>query len=234
MIRLLRLLVGIALVGGSVVLASYAIYELVRTGTCGAPPGAVAVRACPDGTGADALLLVAAIFVIPFVGIGISPVARLLLGLLGWCFGWIGMGSAAFVAGHGPAAPPTAGDDATAVGITFLAIGGLSLLGLIVAGIVARRTSPDDDGRGDGTPRTGRRAKRRGATPPDPATTPVGGPQPSMATLAQQLGAVAQARAATQDDPLAARLRKLDELRAAGLISDAEHDARTLEILDEV
>lgn len=139
MIGLARLVTAVVLVGGSVVLASSALYELVRTGTCGAPPGAVAIRACPDGTGLHVLTLVAAIFVVPFVGLAIAPVARLLIGLLGWCLVWIGMGSAAFVAGHGPAAPPGVADDAQAVGITFLAIGGLSLAGLGVAALIARR-----------------------------------------------------------------------------------------------
>jgi hypothetical protein len=227
--RLLRLLVAIALIGGSIVAAAASIYALTRTGNCGAPGAAIAVRECPDGTGGQVLLLITSIFVAPFAGFAIAPTGRVFLGVVWWCFVWIAMGAAAFVAGYGPAAPAQAEEGALGVGITFLAIGGLSLLGLVVAALVGRSAvakhgPPLDKARTPAPP------PRAAAGP----TTPVGGPRPGMATLAQQLGAVAEARAATEGDPLAARLRKLEELRRAGLITDGEYDTRRREILGEV
>ncbi|MTD45087.1 hypothetical protein GKE82_12490 [Conexibacter sp. W3-3-2] len=223
MSRLLRLLGAVAIVGLSIVLATAAIYELIRTGTCGAPPGAVAVRPCPEGTGGQVLQLIGSIFVLPAVGIALAPVARQLLAGLWWCYLWLAMGAAAMVVAYGPASPPGSSGDALGVGITFLAIGGFSLLLILGLMTIARRGSADAE-------EVLARARAEGRL--GPTRFPADGD--AMATLAGQLGAIARAREATDDDPVAGRLRKLDELRAAGLITDAEHAARRRAILDEL
>lgn len=224
MTRLLRLLLAALMIGGSIVLAAAMIYELTRTGTCGAPAGAVAIRECPEGTGGQVLLLILAIFVIPFAGMGIAPTGRVFLGGVWWCFVWIAMGSAAFVAGYGPAAPPGAEDGALGVGITFVAIGGLSLVGVVVAGFLARNQPSTQE----------IRARLEASSRPKQPAKPRPAPPSPMETLAGQLETIAQARRSSEDDPIAARLRKLDELHTAGLITGAEHAARRREILDEV
>lgn len=139
-LRIARLAVALLLIGGSVVMAADALYELVRTGNCGTLGGATVSAPCPEGTGGHIVSLVLSVTLIPFVGMAIAPF-RSKLGLAGlwWCFLWIAMGAAALVAGHGPAAPPDVGDGATIIGITFLVIGDLSLFGGLAAGIAARR-----------------------------------------------------------------------------------------------
>ncbi len=217
----LRQLLGVTLIAGAIVLSAYEIYELVRVGTCGAPPGAVALRECPDGTGGHVLLLLLGIFVLPFLGAYVARNGGLLIAW--WCLLWIAMGSASLVAGHGPAAPlQTDGADAGA--ITFLGIGVLSLLGAVA---VARGT------RGTPAERVGALPREFGVAGAPPAHRPVtpGDVQP-LATL---LGAAAaKAAASPAAGPVEARLRKLQELRAAGLITEEELVARRREILDEV
>lgn len=232
--RLLRLVVGVLLIAVSIILSAAALYGLTRTGSCGATGAAVAIRECPEGTGTQVLVLIASIFVMPFAGMAIAPTGRVFLGGVWWCLVWIAMGGAALVAGYGPAAPPGAEDGALGVGITFLAIGGLSLIGAVVTGVLATRgmSRAELRARSSGPPKKTKPKPKPSPSPAPAATDQFADRQ--MSTLAQQLGSVAKARSATQDDPLAARLRKLDELRTAGLITDAEHAARREEILDEV
>jgi len=139
--RPLRLIAGLLIISGSIVLSADALYELVRIGTCGAPAGAIAYRECPAGTGGHILALIAGTFVLPFVGVLLAPVNKAALGVLWWCFLWVAMGSAALVAGYGPSAPEETKGDALGVGITFLAIGVISLLGSLALAFAARRGS---------------------------------------------------------------------------------------------
>lgn len=221
MMRALRLVAAVLIIAGAIVLAAYEIYELVRTGTCGAPAGAVAARACPEGTGLRIVLLILAIFVLPFVGLALAPDRRVALGGSWWIFLWIAMGGAAIVAGYGPAAPESAEEGSLGVGITFLAIGLLSLLGAAWTGMSAR---------GRATVPTPSASRLPDAAPPPP--------DPELAELDRLVQQAAAERVAPSGDaavrPIAERLAKLDELRDAGLITDAERAARRREILDEI
>ena len=120
-----RRIVGTLLVLGATVLASLTIHDLVVVGTCGAPPGAIAARPCPEGTGGDILVLLATIFVVPLLGVAVARSWWLVVPW--WCLLWLGMGTAALVADGHPDTPDDGG--ALEVAITFLAIGGLSTLG---------------------------------------------------------------------------------------------------------
>lgn len=212
----LRQLLGVTIIAGAIVLSAYEIYELVRVGTCGASPGAVPIRACPDGTGLHVLLLILGIFVLPFLGAYLARNGGLLIAW--WCLIWIAMGAASLVAGHGPGAPVGAESGADGVGITFLAIGVLSLLGVLA---IARSVR--------GTPR-----ERIAAMPREFGVTGV----PSAAPADTQRLATAPGSAATAPTPaegsVEARLGKLQELRVAGLITEAELAERRRAILEDV
>lgn len=227
--HVVRGLLAVLIAAGAVVLASYEIYHLVRTGSCASGGPYVSARPCPAGTGGRILLLIAAIFVMAPAAVavfatrarGVKGVAGAgaLTGLL-WTFGWIAMGSAAWVAGHGPAAPADGGEGSTAVAITFWALGGFSLLGglLLVRGA-----------------RAGERAvTQRAARAPAPAPAPP--PRPvQVQQLATALGAVAHQRTdAAEVDDVARRLKQLDELQAMGAITADEHAAKRREILGEI
>jgi amino acid transporter len=208
----LRQLVGVTVIAAAIVLSTYEIYELVRIGTCGAPPGAVPIRACPDGAGAHVLLLILGIFVLPFLGAYLARNAGLLIAW--WCLLWIAMGSAAIVAGHGPAAPPQP-DGADAVAITFLAIGILSTLGALA---LARGVSQSPMGA------RAQVAHEMGLAPEPPRAAP--DPVPAEP--------ISDAELETALDTVEERLQTLKRLRASGLITEQELVERRRRILDEV
>lgn len=239
----IRGLLGVILGSAAIVVASLEIYHLVRTGSCASGGPYVSARPCPSGTGLRIVALIASIFVIGPLSVfifgsrakGVKGVAGAgaLVGLL-WTFGWIGMGSAAWVAGHGPAHPASGGEGSTGVAITFWAIGGISLLGLIL---------------GAGGARAGARVAARATanttrTPPPapapaPAPRPVRTPPPASAATAQRLAATLGAVAAKKADDaevgdVARRLKQLDELKAMGAVTAAEYDAKRRDILGEI
>ncbi len=229
MIRALRTLVGGALGLVAVVAPAWGIYHLLRQPSCG--DGG---PACPDEVG----LWIVAIVVSATI---VAPVAIFVAGRLAplhppWLLVPIlVMSPLCFVAGVVVSlVGPTADPDTRWVGIL---IGGLTalLLARVAWGLA-------------------RRARRRRASAPLGATlstmaslqstaADAAAAKPAkaadrggatMATLAGQLAQIAEAKAAAQDDDVAARLRRLDELRAAGLINPDEHAARRREILDEI
>lgn len=212
----IRSLLGVVIGAGCVVLASFEIYHLVRTGSCASGGPYVSARPCPSGTGGRILLLIASIFVLPAVAVvlfagrapGAGRTAANASGLsaLLWTFGWIGMGSAAWVAGHGPAAPADGAEGSTAVAITFWGIGGVSLL---LALLMARGARAVDR----------RLGRVTAAAVPRPAPSPP--PAPRMPTPDPQ-------------DDVAARLRHLDDLQRQGLVTPEEYSAKRREILGDI
>lgn len=225
-----RGLLGALLCGGAVVLASVDLYHLVRTGNCASGGPYVSARPCPEGTGLHVLGLIAAIFAIAPAGgaifasrgkgvDGLPGVA--VIAALTWCYLWVGMGSAAYVAGHGPAAPPQAGG-ATSVAITFWAIGGVSLLAL---------------GYGFRAERSVQSALRRKRIDLARASPPVASAQAATKRpRAPQTPArpVAPAAASPASTDIAQRLRKLEDLKAAAVISAEEYERKRREILKEI
>ena len=120
------------------------------------------------------------------------------------------MASAAWVAGHGPAHPASGGEGATGVAITFWAIGGVSLI-FVLLGLAGSARGSRASGRAAvasdiGLPRV---------PPPPPRPTPV--PEAS-----EPIGDITR------------RLAQLDELRALGAVTTAEYDAKRREILGDI
>jgi hypothetical protein len=214
---LLRGLLGIVLAAAAVVIAASTIYHLVRTGSCASGGPYLSARPCPSGSGLRVLALIGSIFVLAPISIfvfgsrakgtdGVPSMAGL-IGLL-WTISWIAMGTAAWVAGHGPAKPVSGGEGSTGVAITFWAIGGVSLL-FVILGL----------GAGGMSARARERSVAAGAGP-RPVPPP---PRPAPAPVA-----------APPVDDTARRLKQLDELRALGAITDAEHEAKRREILGSI
>jgi len=211
-------LLGVVLGAAAVAIASLEIYELVRVGSCASGGPYLSARPCPSGTGLRIVALIGAIFVLAPASVfifgsrakgaeGGSGVAGF-IGLL-WSLGWIAMASAAWVAGHGPAHPPSGGEGSTGVAITFWAIGGVSLL-VVLAGLVGSVRSA----RASTHAESGLAHVPAPAPPPRPAYVPAPPPAPVP--------------------DLARRLKQLDELRALGAVTTAEYDAKRREILGEI
>lgn len=147
----LRTLLGIALIAGSIAVASIVIYDLTRIGSCASGGPYVIANPCPAGTGWKVLGLVASVFIVPFAGIGVlatrfrgtgvSPAKGGGLGATAVGIGGLWffllftcMGAAALVAGTGPATPDSDGIRSASYWVagTFLLIGGPALLVILV------------------------------------------------------------------------------------------------------
>ncbi|MGD0272426.1 MAG: hypothetical protein ABSB96_01625 [Gaiellaceae bacterium] len=133
--RVLRVLIGLAMLAGGVGGFGYALVRLIHTGTCasGNTPYVIA-RQCPSGTGALIGLLIGALFV-ALIGVAVAGVGLALPGGLGFT----AIGAAMLYGGatSGNAGGAVAG---YTVGATFIAMG---LLYLALA-IWFRRGSSDD------------------------------------------------------------------------------------------
>jgi hypothetical protein len=120
-----RQVIGLAMVGVSLVLSTWALYHLIRTGSCGSGGPYVYTRACPSGTGLRILGLMASIF-LGLAGVGVS-------GLVGLGVLWFGMfftltGGAALLVGYGPASPPGSSGTGLFLGILFTGVMGLPVV----------------------------------------------------------------------------------------------------------
>ena len=113
---------GMLIVGLSLVATSWAMYQLMRTGSCASGGVYVTARPCPAGTGWLVLALMGSIF----GGVAGSFVARSAgLGIL-----WFGMfftvtGIAAILVDVGPASPPGADTGGLVMGIIFVLVLGI-------------------------------------------------------------------------------------------------------------
>src|SRR5688572_20548025 len=115
-------LIGMLIVGASLVLTTWAMYHLMRTGTCASGGPYVSARPCPAGTGWHVLALMGGIF----VALAGSFVAKSpALGIL-----WFGLfftltGTVAILIDVGPAAPPDSGSGGIVMGVMFIAVLGV-------------------------------------------------------------------------------------------------------------
>jgi hypothetical protein len=115
-------LLGMLIVGASLVLTTWAMYRLMRTGTCASGGPYVIAQPCPEGTGWLVLALMGGI-VLALVGCAVARSAT--LGIL-----WFGLfftlsGAVAILSEVGPAAPPTEGAGGLIMGIVFIAVLGV-------------------------------------------------------------------------------------------------------------
>ncbi|HEY8582727.1 MAG TPA: SHOCT domain-containing protein [Capillimicrobium sp.] len=226
MSRAIRQLLGCALGIVGVVAPAWGLFHIVRTPQCGSDGVATYGGPCPDEMGLWIVAIVVSCTVVLPLAIGVAgsvqPGSSLLLGPVLVMTPLCAIAAVAF-----SLAGPSSDPDTRWVGWLFAGILGLIVLRVLWA-TVKRLARPD----------------------PEPAAATAAGvalpmPMPTrqqhakaMASLADQLSQVAEAKRiaarVTADDGLTARLRRLDELRAAGAISPAEHAARRQEILDEV
>lgn len=126
-----RTLIGLGICGASIVAIDWALYELVRTGTCASGGPYVSARPCPPGTGLRIVALVGGIFG-GLIGMGIyatrgerlrpSPIG---LGAIMWALLFCTLAGAAILAAFGPAAgdEPGAKTAAIILGVVFIPMG---------------------------------------------------------------------------------------------------------------
>lgn len=120
-----RGVLGMAIVAGSLLLCAWAIYHLMRTGSCASGGVYVSARPCPAGTGGHVLGLLGSIF-LALAGAFVARSAILGIAWFGLFFTVIG--AAALLVAVGPAAVP--GDDGGGLimGIVFIAVMGLPVV----------------------------------------------------------------------------------------------------------
>lgn len=208
MIRAVRQLAGCVIGVAGVVLPAWAIFHLIRQPSCGETG-----PACPDEVGVWILALIGAILVLIPLSVVLAGRDRatgrvLLLGPV------IVLAPLAFIAGVVVSLVGQSSDpDSRWVGFVLGGLAVLIMLRVIVG--IARRVA---------------RATTVTTHPVQAAEAAA-----QMATLASTLEQVKQAKRAPKPDAdLAARLRRLDELHAAGAIDSDEHRRRRDEILAEI
>ena len=125
--------IGLIMVGVSLVISTWALYKLIRTGSCGSGGPYVYTRVCPPGTGWQILGLMGSIFLA--LG-GIFTAGLAALGVL-----WFGMfftlgGLVALLVDYGPASGPDPSGVGLFLGILFAGLMGVPviLLALKLAG----------------------------------------------------------------------------------------------------
>jgi hypothetical protein len=214
MIRVLRQVVGGALGVAGVALPGWAMFHLIRQGSC----GDVGQAACPDEVAVWILSLVGAVTLLCPAAIFIAGRDRatgriLLLGPI------MVLTTLSFVAGIVVSLVGASADPGTQwIGYV---LGAIAVLIFVRVAIWLVRSV-------------------RSAMPHLTAHPTSAAEMQQLATALSQVQAtrapkVAKPAKAPKPDPdLAARLRKLDELHGAGVIDDAEHRRRRDEILAEI
>jgi hypothetical protein len=132
-----RQAIGLLLTGASLVLSTWSLYHLIRTGSCGSGGAVQYTRVCPPGTGWRILGLMASIF-LAFAGVGTAGMAA--LGVL-----WFGMfftlaGGVALLVGYGPASPPGSSGVGLFLGILFTGFMGLPVVAIALKMAGSERT----------------------------------------------------------------------------------------------
>ena len=210
-----KAVLGLALFLAGLAAFEYSLHELMEIGTCASGGPYVPARPCPEGTAAKALLMPAG-FIVGTIGLivfalrgrrpGASPDGRRLsAALLGWSAIFVVTGIVALMTSYGPGSDPN--QEARWVGIFLAALFIPMGLGALIPAWLGRNA-------------------RRAAAPllaahqAAVATPPAAPARPSP-------------RPAPAGDPVE-RLRKLADLRDAGVLSAAEFDAAKARILAEL
>ena len=131
--------IGLVMVGASLVISTWALYHLIRTGSCGSGGAVQYTRSCPAGTGLRIIGLMLSIF-LALGGVALGSMAA--LGVL-----WFGMfftlgGGVALLVAYGPASPPGSSGVGLFLGILFTGLMGLP----VVAVALKMAGSEDNDG----------------------------------------------------------------------------------------
>jgi hypothetical protein len=210
---------GLVLAGASIVGIDWAIYHLVRTGTCASGGPYVSARQCPPGTAMQMLVLIGGIFG-ALIGaalyaargrrgrespVGIFPIM--------WALLFLTIAASVAYAAYGPAATNSPGSKSAAViiAVIFVPMG----IAPLVAVPFGRRHVPtvlnDLGARNYGN------APTFGQVPPVPASP----------------AARSTATTPPDGDPLT-RIQRLGELRAQGVITEAEFEEHKRRLLGEL
>jgi hypothetical protein len=209
---------GLALATASIVGFCWALYEVIHIGTCASGGPYVSARPCPPGTGGKIGLLIGSIWAL-VIAAGIYTARggggdrRVGAALPFWVVGFLSLSGTVLLAGLGAAAPDGAEGISIFLGALF-GVMGLAGVPVLVASLRFKREAKSLVGGSGMSELLGalKKVQSRGGI--------------------QDLGGV---RVAMKDpDEVAARLRKLDELREQGLLTDAEHDEQRRRILGEL
>jgi hypothetical protein len=215
---------GLALFLGAIVLFNVKLVELLETGTCasGNTPYEIAVP-CPEGTGTDALLLVASIFAglsgaTLFAFRGEPPwgsrrrsVGFFGLGALAWGLFFTATGATALIAAQSSDTIGAGGElGGTIVGVTFLLMGAPVLAFALWNQVRAL---------------AGRRDER-------PRSAPGGAATAASGLIGQMRSGLERAQASVGGGGDAiGRLERLQKLRESGAISETEFEREKARIL---
>jgi hypothetical protein len=231
----LLILAGLVACTLAVVGFCWALYSVMRIGTCASGGPYVSARPCPPGTGAKILLLVGSVFGgllgLALYTAGWARAGRAVrsgvgLGTLLWSFTFLGAAAACGLAAFGPAAVDDGGGAKTAaitLFVVFIPMGVIPLIALLVLGRGRRpraTPAPAQAQRVEGIPGDLSPGATATAERPDPAAAPVNviplTPMPGAPTVA--------------DDPVD-QLERLAQLRDRGAITAAEFERLKREIL---
>lgn len=228
----IRRVVGLALALTALVAGCWGLYHAVRTGTCGSGGPYVSARPCPQDTGLYILALVGGIFAmiiaVPIYGSSRRP-GRLGLGLVMWILGFTLAGGTALFAAFGPAASGRSDSELGAAIVAAVLIP-MGVAPLLAVPFLWGRPRASSSASGSGFSGFGGAGAASGPpgggwpqapSPPPPPPLPgrgSGGAQPSERPVGDALD----------------RLRRLGELRAAGVLSEAEFEAQKERLLKEI
>ncbi len=98
----IRAFVGLLIIGGCLLFAFWALFDLVSYGSCASGGPYVSVRQCAPGTGGKIVGLIGSIFGV-LIGVAIAGSAR--AGLAAWGVGFVGLGATFATVAFGPAHP---------------------------------------------------------------------------------------------------------------------------------
>lgn len=117
-----RTVIGMLMIAAGVLLAAWALYELIRIGSCASGGPYVSARECPPGTGLKIVAIMGGIF-LTLGGAVVVPGAA--IAGVAWGLGFTMLGAAFFVGAFGPAAPTDADSSLQWVGAL---VGGMFVL----------------------------------------------------------------------------------------------------------
>jgi hypothetical protein len=211
----LFVLAALALAGASIVAMDWAIYHVVRTGTCASGGPYVSARPCPPGTGAHILALMGGIFGgLSAIGIWAARgpsgrPSRVGLGPIMWSLLFLTLAASVAYSAYGPGNNHSAGARTAAIVLAVIFVPmGLSPLPLLFRG--------------------------RGASGPAAGFAPSPGFSPVMpAVRAPAPNPAHRVAAAGEDDPLD-RIAKLGELRDRGVVTQEEFEQQKKRLLGEL
>jgi hypothetical protein len=224
-------LLGMLVCLASLLIMSWAIYHLVRTGTCASGGPYVSARPCPSDTGVKILGLIGSIFGL-LIG-GAIYAARgsrghgggtIGMGVILWALLFICLAVSTFVAAYGPANndAPGAKSAAIVLMIVFLPMGILPLLGAAGFGIGRGRFSSNS------------KPHQYPKPAPPQYTFPMPGASGASGTGARTVSTITGPAPGGQAGDVATRLRKLEELHESGLLTEEEFESKKADLLKQL